>query len=142
MTPEKPALVPLMDVTVESGEIMPGCKLAVNVLPPLELNVTLLGPKVLDEPAARLLGLPLMSQVTTSALTPEAAVTEGLLQVTTVLTGTTRVMVALAVPLSAWAIIIKELVSPTTASENNPKGSLRFNIDTPSYYLLDPLTLP
>jgi hypothetical protein len=44
-------------------------------------------------------------------------------------------MVALAVPLSAWADIIKELVSPTTASENNPKGSL-FSIDIPSCSLL------
>jgi hypothetical protein len=131
-----------MDATVESGEVMPGCKFAFNLSPPLELKVTSLGPKLLDEPAARLLGLPLMLQVTTNALTPEAAVTEGLLQVTTVLTGTTRVMVALAVPLSAWAIIIKELVNPTTASENNPKGSLHFNIDIPSYSFIDPLTLP
>ena len=105
MLPEKPELVPAMEVTVPSGETTFDCRLAVRVLLPEPLRVTEPGPNELAVPLARLFGLPLMLHVTFSAWVPgEDAVTDGLEQETMVRTGTTRVMVALAVPESASAV--------------------------------------
>lgn len=104
MVPEKPALVPEIPVTVPSGEVMLEFRLAERVEPLPLARFTLLGPKELAVPLAKLLGFPVMLQVTFSVLVPGLAVTAGLVQVTTVCTGTFRVMVALLLPLSAWAV--------------------------------------
>ena len=116
MVPEKPELPPEMAVMVPSGEVTEDCKFAVKVLPPELVKVTAPGPKEFAVPLAKLLGLPLILQVTVSALEPVDAVTEGLLQLTTVCTGTTSVMVALALPLSALAVVITGS-NPATARE-------------------------
>lgn len=86
---------------------MADCKLAVKLLLPL-VRVTAPGPKEFAVPLASVLGFPVRLQVTVSALVPEAAVTDGLLQLTTVFTGTTSVSVALTVPESAPACVKEE----------------------------------
>lgn len=116
MLPEKPALVPEMEDTVESGEVTEDCRLAVKVLLPL-VRVTAPGPKLLAVPLERLLGLPLRVQVTAKVLAPDVAFTDGLLQDTTVKTGTTRVIVALALPLSAWASVGRSVIALRVATE-------------------------
>jgi len=101
MVPEKPELTPVILLTVPSGEVMPEFKLADRVEPlPLE-RLTVPGPKELAVPLARLLGLPVTLHVTVSVLLPGEAVTAGLVQDTTVCTGTFNVKVALLLPLSA-----------------------------------------
>jgi len=101
IVPEKPELLPEIPLTVPSGEVTEEFKLAERVEPLPLFRVTLPGPKELAVPLARLLGLPVTLQVTFSVLEPGLAVTAGLVQVTTVCTGTFNVMVALLLPLSA-----------------------------------------
>jgi hypothetical protein len=84
MLPENPEPVPLMDVTVPSGEVTDWFKEAVNVWLLPSLIVTELGPKEFAVPLASPLGFPLMVQVTVSVLVPKEAFTEGLLQLTVV----------------------------------------------------------
>jgi hypothetical protein len=97
-----PLVLPLMLVTLLLGDVTAEAAVAVRLFPPL-VKVTVGFEKELPV-GEKSLGLPVMVQSTVSVCVPGVfAVTEELLQLTDVATGTTKVKVALEDPLSACA---------------------------------------